>query len=190
MTESDVTRLLGQVAAGNGAAREELFRVVYEDLKRLGRQALRGQQGKLTLQPTVLVHEAYLRLVRQSRADFKNRAHFFAIAGLLIRRVLVDEVRARRTRKRASGGKAVEFTETAIGVEDRDVDLLDLHGVLEVLERTDPQAARVVEMRYFAGLTNDEVAEVLGVSRRTVIRLWSFAKAFLYRELEGGAAGG
>ncbi len=184
MTDSNVTQLLDRFARGDDSAREELFQIVYQDLKRLSQKALAGRQNR-TLQPTALVHEAYLRLVKQEQ-DYKNRSHFFSIAGLLIRRILVDDARARMTRKRGAGEEAVPLSETLIGVEDEWVDVLDLHASLEKLEAADPQAARVVEMRYFAGLGNEDVAEVLGVSLRSVVRLWAFAKAFLYQELEKG----
>jgi RNA polymerase sigma factor (TIGR02999 family) len=181
----DITQLLVAAADGDTAAERDLLEAVYEDLKRLSRKALREETGRHTLQPTALVHEAYLRLVNQSKSDFKNRAHFFSIAGLLIRRILVDHARSRRAKKRGARSEAVPWSDTMVAVDSSEVDLLDLNEVLERLEQSDPKAARIVNLRYFSGLKDQEIADLLGVTRRTVLRQWAFAKAFLFSELEG-----
>ena len=183
----DVTGLLRAWREGDAAARDELLERVYSRLKRLASKQLAGERAGHSLQPTDLVHEAYLRLVDQTRVDWRDRAHFFGLAATTMRRVLVDRARRRGRRKRH-----VEEVRTGLSlvpapeVATSEVDLLDLDRALERLAAEAPRAARVVEMRYFAGLEIEEVAACLEVSPATVGRDWEFARAWMKVELGGG----
>jgi RNA polymerase sigma factor (TIGR02999 family) len=185
--EADVTGLLLAWGRGDQSAADRLVAAVYEELHRQAGRAMRREGGEHTLQATALVHESYLRLVDQRRVEWRNRAHFFAIASTVMRRVLVDHARARLTAKR--GGGVVPITLAGAGhggaPETDDVDLLALHEALERLAALDPEQARLVELRYFGGLTIEETAEALGVSPATVKREWALARAWLRRELAG-----
>ena len=162
--------------------------VVYEELRLVAKAHLGRERREHTLQATDLVHEAYLKLVDQRHVDWKNRAHFFAVAARLMRRVLVDHARARLAQKRGGGAAHVTFDETlALGTPDADVTLLALDDALTELGTLDARQARTVELRYFAGLTVDESAVALGVSGMTVKRDWTVAKAWLKLRLEGAA---
>ncbi len=184
----DVTSLLLDWNRGRAEALEELMPVVYEELRRLAKAHLGRERRDHTLQPTDLVHEAYLKLVDQRHVDWKNRAHFFAVAARLMRRVLVDHARARLAQKRGGGAVRVAFDETLVlGTEAADVLLLALDDALTELGALDVRQARTVELRYFAGLTVDEAAEALGVSGMTVKRDWTVARAWLKLRLEGAA---
>lgn len=183
--ESDVTQLLNHLAAGGGTAADRLLPLVYDELRRLAASHLRQQRPDHTLQATALVHEAYLRLVDQKRVEWQSRAHFFAVAALAIRRILVDHARARGSQKRGGGQPRLSLDAAlTISAEAPGTDLLALDEVLESFARAHPDKARVVEMRFFGGLTLDETAAVLGVTTRTVERYWEFARAWLYRALE------
>jgi RNA polymerase sigma factor (TIGR02999 family) len=184
----DVTSLLLDWNRGRAEALEELMPVVYEELRRLAKAHLGRERRDHTLQPTDLVHEAYLKLVDQRHVDWKNRAHFFAVAARLMRRVLVDHARARLAQKRGGGATRVAFDETiSLGTDASDVMLLALDDALTELGTLDVRQARTVELRYFAGLTVDEAAEALGVSGMTVKRDWTVARAWLKLRLEGPA---
>jgi RNA polymerase sigma-70 factor (ECF subfamily) len=172
-----VTALLGELCGGNRAAADELLPLVYDDLRMRARNYLRGSDGRL--QATELVHEAYLRLVDQSSADWRGRTHFFAVAAIAMRHILIDHVRHRGRAKRGGDLRAVTLDEAVAPVADPDVDAYALHEALERLAELDPRQARVVEMRFFGGLSVEEVAEALGVSKRTVEGEWSHAKAWL-----------
>jgi RNA polymerase sigma-70 factor (ECF subfamily) len=176
-----VTALLGELCGGNRAAADELLPLVYDDLRMRARNYLRGSDGRL--QATELVHEAYLRLVDQSSADWRGRTHFFAVAAIAMRHILIDHVRHRGRAKRGGDLRAVTLDEAVAPVADPDVDAYALHEALERLAELDPRQARVVEMRFFGGLSVEEVAEALGVSKRTVEGEWSHAKAWLRVEL-------
>jgi RNA polymerase sigma-70 factor (ECF subfamily) len=182
----DVTELLHSWANGDPQALERLLPLIYQELKHVAAQQLRRERADHTLDPTALVHELYFRLVDQQRANWHNRAHFFGIAAQLMRRILVDHARARLTRKR--GGSALMVTLSS-AIEEQDeaqvIDVLAIHEALERLAIIDPEHVRIVELRYFAGLTVEETAELLGRSPRTVKREWRVAKAWLYRELRG-----
>ncbi len=181
---ADVTRLLQESAHGDEDAHRELLGAVYEQLRQLSEQALRHERHGHTLQPTALAHEAYLRLIRQDASGARNRGQFFAIASLLIRRILVDHAREKKALKRGAGAPVEEIRETLLPLQNgTTVDVLALDEALQRLEAEDPAAARVVEMRFFCGQSHDEIAEAFGVSRRTVLRQWAFARAFLFREL-------
>jgi len=172
------------VANGNQDAAARLIPLVYEELHRLAERRLRLERPNHTLQPTALVHEAYLKLVAQRNANWQSRAHFFALASQLMRRILVDYARSRLRAKR--GGKQVKLPldEALLFTEDRCDELLALDESLERLEKLDARQSRIVELRFFGGLTVEEAAEVLGISPKTVKREWSTAKAWLYGELK------
>jgi RNA polymerase sigma factor (TIGR02999 family) len=179
----DVTRLLRAWRDGDEAARERLIERVYTELKRIAGAQMRAERHALTIEVTGLVHEAFLRLADQTRVDWRDRVHFFGLASTCMRRVLVDRARARSAAKRSPEG----FVVTGV-TGDRATtpeELIDLDRALERLAADHPRLARVVEMRYFAGLELAEIGEVLGVTDRTVKRDWAFARAWLLRELEG-----
>ncbi len=181
-TSPDVTQLLLAWSDGDREALEKLTPLVYGELKKLAEIYLRRERAGDSLQPTALAHEAYIKLIDQRNVRWQNRAHFFGIAAQAMRRILVDHARARLAEKRGSG-LAVSLDE-AIDVSDQNADqLLALDEALKTLAELDPQQSRVVELRYFGGMTLEETAEALGVSRATVIREWRMAKAWLYGEL-------
>ena len=192
MNESpgDVTLLLNELKLGNKDALARLIPLVYAELRALASRFLRAERTGHTLQPTALVHEAYLRLVEQDHADWKDRAHFLAVAAQLMRRILVDYARGRATAKR--GGVAVRIEIEGLELEGERLQVEEILGVDQALDRLavlDPQQSRVVELRYFAGLTVEEAAEALGISPRTVKRDWAMAAAWLRSELFQGPEG-
>jgi RNA polymerase sigma factor (TIGR02999 family) len=181
----EVTQILQEWKAGNSSASARLFPLVYEELKRQARRHLFRERVDHTLQATALVHEAYLRLVDQTSPAIENRTHFFAFASRVMRQILVDHAREHKAQKR--GGAAQRFC-----VEDLDAlpqqtagDMLELDEAMRKLETIDERKCRVVDMRFFGGLKETEIAEVLGVTEKTVRRDWQFAKLWLYRELTG-----
>lgn len=180
-----VTGLLHAWARGDPRAQEGLLPLVYQELRRQAAAYLRRERTGHTLQPTALVHEAYLRLVGQ-RVDWRNRAHFFAIAAQMMRRVLVDHARAHHAAKRPDPALRVAIDERLRTVEPKECDLLLLDQALNELGELDPRQGKIVELYYFGGLSEDEVAEVLSVSRSTVAREWRSAKAWLYRRMTSG----
>ncbi len=181
---NEVTNLLLRWGGGDRGAFDELAPLVYDELRRLAGRYLRRERSDHTLQSTALVHEAYLRLIDQRSVRWQNRAQFFGLAAELIRRILVDHARAKQAAKR--GGSAFKLTldEALDATVSRDLDLVRLDDVLQGLAKIDPQQGRVVELRFFAGLTIEETAEVLGISPATVKRDWLVAKAWLRREME------
>jgi RNA polymerase sigma-70 factor, ECF subfamily len=180
----DITELLLAWSGGDGEALEKLTPLVYQELRRLAGAYLRRERSNHTLQPTALAHEAYLKLIDQQNVSWQNRAHFFGVAAQLMRRILVDHARARLAEKR--GGVDQRFSlDDAIHLSDqRANEVVALDETLKTLAAVDAQKSRVVELKYFGGLTLEEIAEVLGVSRATVIREWRMAKAWLYSELK------
>lgn len=183
----DVTRLLIASSAGDRAAMDELLPMVYDELRRLAQSYLRNERPGHTLQGTALVHEAYLRLIDQKNVQWKNRAHFFGIAAQMIRRILVDHARGRNAEKRGAGAPRLSLDE-ALGVPGgRDLDLISLDDALNGLAQIDPEQSRIVELRFFGGLSIDETAAVIGVSPATVNREWAAARAWLFREMSRGA---
>ncbi|MFN7973404.1 MAG: ECF-type sigma factor [Acidobacteriota bacterium] len=177
-----VTKLLVAWRAGSDGALDELIERVYFDLKRIARGRLRGDGAQASLSPTGLVHEAYVRLAEHAEIDWTNRSHFFAVASNVMRRVLVEHARARLRKKRE--GIRVPLSDATAKTPAVDVDVLDLDAALGKLkDHGYVREAAVVELRYFGGLSVDEAAEHLGVSRVTVKRAWAFAKTWLYREL-------
>ena len=187
----EITPLLAAWAGGDPAAGEQLLPAVYAELRRQAARAMRREGPEHTLQATALVHEAYLRLADQHVA-WRNRAHFFGVAAQQMRRVLVDHARARRATKRGGGARAITLEGVAAGpgdgvaADERAIDVLALHEALERLALLDAEQARLVELRYFAGLSIEETAETLGVSPATVKREWAVARTWLRRELGAG----
>jgi len=180
---NDVTALLSAWCNGDQVVEDKLFPIVYEELRKLARSHLRRERADHTLQPTALVNEAYLRLVDQSRVEWQSRAHFFGIASRMMRRILVDHARARHAERRG-GGVANVTLDDLVTPGSEDVELIALHDALDTLGALDPQAARVIELRYFGGLTIPETAEVLNVSESTVKPEWESARTWLFRELK------
>ena len=183
MASGDITDLLHQWADGSSSARDELMSVVYADLKRRAAVHLRGEAGDRKLTATDLVHEAYLRLVDQRRAGWQNRSHFFAIASQMMRRILVDAARSRRTAKRSGRWARVALDETAKVEAPAAVDVLDLDSALTRLAAVDSRKCQLAELRFFGGLSIAEAAEALGVSEATAERDWQVARAWLLKEL-------
>ena len=186
----DVTELLVQWSNGSEAALERLMPLVYEECRRIAGRQMRGERVEHTLSPTALVNELYLRLVDQRRTTWSNRAQFFGIAAQLMRRVLVDHARARLAEKRDGGRLVVSLTAADdVATPSPLTDVLAIDAALQRLGQIDPDQHRIVELRFFAGLTVDETANVLGRSPRTVKREWQLAKAWLFRELSERAMG-
>ncbi len=184
----DVTRLLGAIRDGDRSALEQLIPVVYEELRDLAAHYIRRERPDHTLQPTALVHEAYMRLAghfEQHGADWRDRTHFFGVAARVMRQVLVDHARAHQAAKRGSGQARVTLSEGVRLVEEETIDLLALDVALTRLASLDADQARLVELRFFAGLTVEETAEVVGRSPTSVKREWRAARAWLHRELSG-----
>ena len=190
----DVTRLLQDWRSGDAGALDALMPLVYTQLRGLAAGYLSRESPGHTLQPTALVHEAFLKLFRQERVDWQNRSHFYSIAAQLMRRILVDHARSHHRHKRGSGGIAVSLDEPAAQAvaapapDINPIDVVALDRALQTLEKLDPRQGRLVELRFFGGLTIEETAEVLGLSTGTVKREWAFAKALLFRELQGAGA--
>jgi RNA polymerase sigma-70 factor, ECF subfamily len=183
--ESDVTALLHELGRGNKDVVGELARQVYAELHRIAGRAMRGESAGHTLQPTLLANEAFLRLVGERETLWQNSAHFYAIAAQAIRRILVDHARARRRLKRDHGLR-VTLDESVAAEPERDIDVLALDDALSRLEAVAPRQARIVELRYFGGLEIDATALALDISPATVKRDWTFARAFLLRQLRPG----
>lgn len=182
--QGDITALLKAWSDGDQAALEQLTPIVYKELHRLAGRYMKGERPGHSLQTTALVNEAYMRLVDYKRMEWQNRAHFFAVSAQLIRRILVEHAR-RRNLKRGAGFRHISLDEIAVTGSGRSADLVALDDAMKALARMDPRKERVVEMRFFGGLSVEETAEVLKVSSVTVMRDWSTAKAWLYRELGG-----
>ncbi len=179
----DITGLLLSWREGDERAFERLVPLVYDELRRVARRQLRGESPAVTIQPTALVHEVYLRLVTVRRATLASRTHFFSVAAALMRRILVDQARRRHADKRGGGVTMMHLDEVSPVAPTSDVDVLAVDEALEALARIDPRQCRVVELRFFAGLTTPETAAALEVSTATVEREWAFAKAWLLRRL-------
>jgi len=183
---TDVTELLLAWSRGDEAARDALVPLVYGDLRRIAARQLRGERRNHSLVPTALVHEVYLKLIDQRHGGWRNRAHFFAIAARLMRRILVDHARARGADKRGGALAIVALEELdELPVDSRVLDVLEIDQALTRLASHDPDQARIVELRFFGGLTIEELAQILDRSTRTVLREWRLARAWLYRELRG-----
>ena len=185
MGEHDVTELLRAWTAGDLNARDRVMAAVYGELRRRAAARLRHERRDCTLQPTALVHEAYLRLVDQRRAVWQNRSHFFAIASQMMRRILVDHARAHRSAKRSGQWARVTLDDALKAAPVGDVDVLDLDNALTRLAAFDARRSQVLELRFFGGLSLQETGEALGISLATVERDWQVARAWLFRELSG-----
>ena len=173
--------------SGDVAARDDVIRGVYQELRRMADRYLRLEHPGHTLQPTALVHEAYVRLIDQTQVNWQNRAHFFGVAAKMMRRILVDHARTKHRDKRGGPARKLSLDEAMQASTERAADLVALDEALEGLTRIDPRKSRVVEMRFFGGLSVEETAEVLDVSPQTVMRDWKLAKAWLYQEMKGSA---
>lgn len=180
----NVTRLLQHWRNGKSAALGELLPLVNQELRRIARRHMFGERAGHTLQTTALVNEAFLRLVNSRRVSWQNRAHFFAISSQLMRRILVDHARARGYQKRGGGVPKITLDEALVGPAEKGRDLVALDDALTALAEVDPRKSKVVELRFFGGLSVEETAEVLKVSPETVMRDWRLAKAWLAREMK------
>lgn len=186
MTDSarpDVTALLCRWSAGDQNASEQLMPLVYQELRDLARRYLQRERGDHTLQPTALVHEAYLRMVDQSRVQWQSRAQFFGIAAELMRRILVDHARAHVAAKRGGQAEHISLEEAEISPEQRAAELVELDAALTELAAVDLRKSRIVELRFFGGLSIDETAEAMGVNAATVRRDWTVAKTWLHHRI-------
>ena len=179
---NDVTRILQQIQQGDQISLNELLPLVYQELRRLAANQLAEEKHRQSLNATALVHEAYLRLVGEQ--NFENRRHFFGAAAESMRRILVERARSRQSLKAGGRLVRVDLHESAVASPDRDDELLTVDSALDRLATADPQAAQLVHLRYFAGCTLEEAAELQGISLRSANRLWAYAKAWLLRELQ------
>ena len=185
-SSSNVTQMLHDWSHGDQEVLDKLVPVVYEELRRQAARYLKRERPGHTLQTTALIHEAYIRLIDQKNVHWQNRAHFYAISAKLMRRILVDHARSRQAAKRGGSDIKLPLEEAMSAPEGREVDIVALDEALERLAAIDPQQSRVVELKFFSGMSVEETAEVLGVSTRTVKRDWNVAKAWLRREISEG----
>jgi RNA polymerase sigma factor (TIGR02999 family) len=181
---SDITLVLDAINRGERQASEELLPLVYDELRRLASARMAGEAAGQTLQPTALVHEAWLRLVSEEGRTWRNREHFFRTAALAMRRILVDRARHKLSLKRGAGGERVPLEDVDIAAATTDDRVLLADQNLERLEKEDPESARIITLKFFGGLTNKEVAGILGVTERTVERQWVYAKACLFKLMQ------
>lgn len=179
----DVTRLLNQINNGDSKAPEELLSLVYDELRKLASGYLKNERQDHTLQATALVHEAYIRLVDWENVSWQNRSHFFAVSAQVMRNILVDHARKKKAEIHGGNLQKLAIDEAISFSKQTEIDLVDLDDALMELTELDPRQAKIVELRFFAGLTIEETAHALDVSRMTVSRDWNFAKAWLYRRL-------
>ena len=186
---SAVTEVLDRAAEGEPRAAQELLPLVYEALRKLAAARMAGESDTSTLQPTALVHEAWLRLTGPEQVAWKNRAHFFAAAAEAMRRILIDRARRKHAVKRVAGTERVELDRVDLAVQADDELLLAVDEALEKLAVQDAKAAELVKLRFFVGMSHGEAAEVMGISTRSAKRCWSFGRAWLYRELSQRTAG-
>ena len=186
MSPHEVTQLLAAWGKGDKSALEKLFPLVYDELRRIARRQMSQERAGHTLEATALVNEAYLKLAGQQGFEWHNRAHFFAVCAQVMRHVLIDHARAHARDKRGGGAIQVSLSEAAVMAEEQAEHFIALDAALSALEQVDPQKEKIVELRYFGGLTIDETAEVLDISPRTVRREWQRAKAWLYRMIAEG----
>ena len=177
------TRILDALKAGQAGAGEELFTVVYGELRRMAAHKMAGEQPGQTLQPTALVHEAWLRLVGSESSHFDSRGHFFAAAAEAMRRILIERARAKKAQKRGGGVEMLALDEADIAIHANDDTLLVVNEALTKLETEDAQMAELVKLRFFAGMTNEQAGQLLGISERSAKRHWTFARAWLYDEI-------
>jgi RNA polymerase sigma factor (TIGR02999 family) len=181
---SDITQVLQAIGRGEGHASEELLPLVYEELRRLAASRMAHEQPGQTLQATAMVHEVWLRLVSSGDRNWQNRAHFFGAAAEAMRRILIENARRKSALKRGGGLARVDLEGLQVAAATPDDKILLINEALEKLQTEDPERARVVVMKFFGGLTNQEVAEALGVTERTIERQWAFAKAWMYNAIK------
>jgi RNA polymerase sigma factor (TIGR02999 family) len=181
----NISELLASYGRGDKESLDQLMPVVYDELRRQAARYLRREQAGHTLQTTALIHEAYVRLVDQRNMQWQNRAHFFGIAAQMMRRILVDHARSKKRAKRGGSDVRVSLGDATVAGKGQDLDVVALDEALQRLAQIDEQQSRVVELRFFSGLSVEETAEVMGISKSTVKRDWSMAKAWLHRELSG-----
>lgn len=179
----DVTQLLRNASEGHREAFDQLLPLVYDELRKIAQSQLRGERAEHTLQATALVHEAYVRMVDLTRVQWRDQAHFFGVASQAIRRVLIDHARARGAQKRMGNRMQLSLDESVAFAPGKTTDLIALDEALTRLAHEHPEKASVVEMRFFGGLTNEQIAAVLAVTTRTVERHWAYARAWLFREV-------
>jgi RNA polymerase sigma factor (TIGR02999 family) len=182
----DVTKLLLELRHGNREAENQLVPLVYKELRRIATNYLRKERRGHSLQPTALVHEAYLRLTHMQRIDWQSRSHFFAISATLMRRILVDHARAQQSKKRGEGWDVISLNDAFLPSAERALEIVALDEALDRLAELDERQSKIVELRFFAGMSEEETGNVLGISTRTVKRDWRLAKAWLYQELNCG----
>lgn len=180
---SDLTRILDSIQKGNSQAADELLPLVYEELRKLAAARMAGEWAASTLQPTALVHEAWLRLIGSEQQEWKNRGHFFAAAAEAMRRILIDNARRKQAAKRGAGSKPLDLDGVDMAIHADEETLLAINEAVEKLALQDVKAAELVKLRYFVGLSYQEAAGALDISERTAKRSWTFARAWLYREL-------
>jgi RNA polymerase sigma factor (TIGR02999 family) len=180
---TDATLLLSAAAQGEPMAAERLLVLVYNELRSLAGQKMARERAGQTLQPTALVHEAWLRLIAGKNPRFENRAHFFAAAAEAMRRILIERARRKLSQRHGDGREAVEFNETEFAAPGSDEQMLEIHEALDRLEKDFPRHAELVKLRYFAGLTIEETSELLGISLSTAKNYWAFARTWLFREI-------
>jgi RNA polymerase sigma factor (TIGR02999 family) len=181
--DHSVTQLLEEWTSGNREALDKLMPVVYGELRKMAKRYMSQQNPGHTLQTTALIHEAYLRMVNQKEKHFENRAHFFGVAAQAMRHILVDYARARGADKRGGGARPISLEEAALVTQERAAELVAFDDALKELDQLSTRQSRVVELRYFGGMSVEETAKVIGVSSDTVMRDWSMAKAWLHRRL-------
>ncbi len=181
---SDVTRILNAIGGGDSKAAQDLLPLVYEELRKLAAHKMANEAPGQTLQPTALVHEAWLRLVGTENPQFEGRGHFFAAAAEAMRRILIDRARQKLSLKRGAGAARVNLEDLEVAAAADDDTLLAVDEALIKLAREDPDSAEFIKLRFFAGMTNDEAAQALGIPERTARRHWSFARAWLFREIQ------
>jgi len=186
--QHEITELLAEWREGNQSALDELYPLVYDELHRLARRYMSRERKGHTLQTTALINEAYVRLVDQKNVHWANRSHFFAISAQIMRRILIDHARRHAYAKRGGGARQVSLEEAATVVPNKSEELLRLDEALKSLAEMDPRRSQVVELRYFGGLNNEEIAGVLHISENTVTRDWNMARAWLYQQLTGSGA--
>ena len=184
----EITQLLAEWSNGNQTALDKLYPLVYDELHKMANRYMKRERKDHTLQTTALINEAYVRMVDQKNVHWENRAHFFAISAQIMRRILIDHARRHHYAKRGGGALRVSLDETAIVAGDPASDMLLLDEALNRLAEIDPRRGQVVELRYFGGLNNEEIAGVLKISENTVTRDWNMARAWLYQELSGSVA--
>ena len=180
---SDVTRILDAIERGEPKAADELLPLVYDELRKRAAHKMASELPGQTLQPTALVHEAWLRLVGCENQRWENRTHFFSAAAEAMRRILIDNARRKRSLKHGAGAHRIDLDQVDVAVKADDETLLLINEALEKLAVEDPQSAALIKLRFFVGMTNEEAAQALGVSERTAKRYWTFARAWLYREI-------